>query len=252
MVENRKEKTMKNRIIASGKGEYGALLGKIAEIITGARARIVRDIDATQVYAYWLIGKAIIENEQRGRSRAKYGQQTLINLSRDLVTHFGKGFSVDNLQNMRRLYIEFPNISKIYETLSRKSEKRRYREKSEALSRILSWSHYCELLKEDNLNARAFYEIEAIENGWSMRELRRQMDSLLYERLALSKNKKKVKELARKGQIIEKPEDAVKDPYILEFLGLKEEAEYTESQLEQAVIDKLGCWMRRLEKSDVR
>jgi len=112
----------------------------------------------------------------------------------------------------------------------------------------LSWSHYCELLKEDNLDARAFYEIEAIENNWSMRELRRQMNSLLYERLCLSRNKKKVRLLARKGHIIEKPKDAIKDPYILEFLGLKEESEYTESQLEQAVIDKLQHFLLEMGK----
>jgi len=108
---------------------------------------------------------------------------------------------------MRRLCVEFPKLLHIYETASR----------------ILSWSHYCELLKENNINARSFYEIEAVENGWSMRELRRQMDSMLYERLTLSRNKKRVKALASKGQIIENPEDAVKDPYILDFLGLKED-----------------------------
>lgn len=239
---------MKNKIIALGKGEYRALLGKITEIVTGARTRIVRDINTTQVYAYWFIGKAIIENEQGGKLRAEYGQQALINLSHDLTNRFGKGFSVDNLQNMRRLYVEFPNISKIYGTLSRKSETKAILIKHETVSRILSWSHYCELLKEDNLKARAFYEIESIENGWSMREMRRQMDSLLYERLCWSKNKKKVKELSCKGQIIEKPEDLVKDPYILEFLGLKEEMEYTESQLEQSVIDKLQHFLLEMGK----
>ncbi|MFH0827786.1 MAG: PDDEXK nuclease domain-containing protein [Candidatus Omnitrophota bacterium] len=239
---------MKNKIIALGKSGYGSLLGKIAEIITGARAKIVRDIDTTQVYAYWFIGKAIIDHEQGGRPRAEYGQQALINLSRDLTNRFGKGFSVDNLQNMRRFYSEFPNIPKIYETASRKSEMKRGIIKYEAVPRILSWSHYCELLKEDRLNARAFYEIESAQNGWSMRELRRQMDSMLYERLCLSKNKKKIKELSHKGQIIEKPEDAVKDPYILEFLGLKEETEYTESQFEQAVIDKLQHFLLEMGK----
>jgi len=159
----------------------------------------------------------------------------LIKLSQDLSARFGKGYSVDNLQNMRRLYIEFPKLLQIYETASRKSYKTSLPAKSETVSRILSWSHYCELLKENNINARSFYEIEAFENGWSMRELRRQMDSMLYERLALSRNKKMVKALASKGQIIEKPEDAIKDPYILEFLGLREETAYTESQLEQAV-----------------
>lgn len=238
---------MKNKLVTAGR-DYSVLLGKVAEIITSARAKIVRDIDITQTYAYWFIGKTIVEHEQGGKHRAEYGQRTLIRLSGDLAGRFGKGFSVDNLQNMRRLYTEFPNISKIYETLSRKSKPNMVPKKYETVSRILSWSHYCELLKEANLNARAFYEIETAENGWSMRELRRQMDALLYERLCLSKNKKKVKELSRRGQIIEKPEDAVKDPYILEFLDLKEETKYTESQIEQAVIDKLQHFMLEMGK----
>lgn len=116
------KKMIKNKIITPGKGEYKTLFGKIAEIIVGARSKIVRDIDTTQVYAYWFIGKVIIEHEQDGRSRAEYGQQTLINLSRDLTQRFGKGFSVDNLQNMRRLFVEFKHISEIYGTASRKSE----------------------------------------------------------------------------------------------------------------------------------
>lgn len=239
---------MKNKIVASGSGGYEALLGRIAQIITGARDKIIREIDTTQVLAYWLVGKAIIEHEQGGRHRAEYGQQTLIRLSADLAGRFGKGFSVDNLENMRKFYTGFPELFKISETVSRKSALLAGGQKSETAPRILSWSHYCELLKENNEKARSFYEIEAAENGWSMRELRRQMDSLLYERLCLSKNKKKVKELSRKGQIIEKPEDAVKSPYILEFLGLKEETAYTESQLEQAIIDKLEHFLLEMGK----
>jgi predicted nuclease of restriction endonuclease-like (RecB) superfamily len=239
---------MNNKIIIPDKDRYRKLLRKIDEIITGARAKIVRDIDTTQVYAYWFIGKVIIEYEQGGKFRADYGKQTLIRLSHDLTARFGKGFSVDNLENMRKFYDGFSCLFKISETLSRKSLVLSGKQKSETLSRILSWSHYCELLKEDNLNARAFYEIESIKNNWSMRELRRQMDSLLYERLCLSKNKKKVKELSHKGQIIEKPEDVIKNPYILEFLGLKEETAYTETQIEQAVIDKLEHFLLELGK----
>ncbi len=239
---------MKGKSIITSKKGYSVLLGRIAGIINTARVKIVRDIDVTQVYAYWFIGKEIIEHEQGGKARADYGQQTLIKLSRDLTGRFGKGFSVDNLENMRRFYIGFPELFKKSETASRKFRVSDGEQKSETMSRILSWSHYCELLKEDNLNARSFYEIEAAQNGWSMRELRRQMDAMLYERLSLSRDKKKVKELSRKGQIIEKPEEAVKDPYILEFLGLKEEAEYSESQLEQAVIDKLQQFLLEMGK----
>ena len=229
-------------------GGYQRLLSEISGIITQGRAIAFRQIDTTQVITYWLVGKRIVEFYQHGANRAEYGEQVLIKLSRDLSARFGKGYSVDNLENMRRFFTGFPGIFKISETLSRKLPVPGSEVKSETLSRILSWSHYCELLKEDDLNARSFYEIEAAENGWSMRELRRQMDSMLYERLALSRNKKKVKALAHKGQIIEKPEDAIKDPYILEFLGLREETAYTESQLEQAVIDKLQHFLLEMGK----
>ena len=249
---------MKNKIIKKsaglsiksvpGKDGYECLLTEVSGIIAQGRAVALRQIDTTQVMTYWLVGRRIIEFYQRGKNRAEYGEQILIKLSGDLNIRFGKGYSVDSLQNMRRLYIEFPKLFKKYETVPRKSDKQAVNEKYETMSRVLSWSHYCELFKEDNRNARSFYEIEAIENGWSMRELRRQMDSLLYERLALSRNKKKIKALARKGQIIEKPEDAIKDPCILEFLGLKEETDYTENQLEQAVIDKLQHFLLEMGK----
>ncbi len=165
-----------------------------------------------------------------------------------MTERFGKGFSETNLKMMRLFYQSFP-IREAASDKSRKNEEPAIRQTvSDEFNPKLSWSHYCELLKEDNTRARAFYEIEAIENGWSMRELRRQMDALVYERLSLSRNKRKVKELTQKGQIIKKPEDAVKDPYILEFLGLKEETEYTESQIEQAVIDKLQHFLLEMGK----
>lgn len=214
------------------KQNYTVLLAHIADVISQARAKVVRDIDATHAIAYWHIGRVIVEYEQHGQSRAEYGDVLMRRLSYDMTKRFGKGFSETNLKMMRLFYQAFP----IRQTVSDEFKPK------------LSWSHYCELLKEDNLNARAFYEIEAIENCWSMRELRRQMDSLLYERLCLSRNKKQVKVLACRGQLIEKPEDAIKDPYILEFLGLKEESAYTENQLEQAVIDKLQHFLLELGK----
>lgn len=222
---------MKKEIIKSGH-EYQRLLTDIAGFINIGRAKAVKAIDFTQAQTYWHIGRVIIEYEQGGKTRAEYGDALIIRLSKDMASKFGKGFSETNLKMMRLFYQSFP----IRQTLS------------DEFKPALSWSHYCELLKEDNVDARAFYEIEAVESGWSMRELRRQMDSMLYERLCLSKNKKKIKELSRKGQIIEKPEDAVKEPYILEFLGLKEEAEYTESQLEQAAIDKLQHFLLEMGK----
>jgi len=227
---------------------YTRLLSDISGIIVQGRKAAVRQVDITQVITYWLVGRRIVEFYQFGKGRAEYGLQILIKLSQDLHLRFGRGYSVDNLQNMRRLYIEFPKLLKKYETVSRISGGRDKISKYETVSRILSWSHYCELLKEDNLKARSFYEIEAAENSWSMRELRRQMDSMLYERLCLSRDKNKVKELSHKGQVIEKPEDAIKDPCFLEFLGLKEETAYTESQLEQAIIDKLQHFLLEMGK----
>ncbi|MBN1824121.1 MAG: DUF1016 family protein [Endomicrobiales bacterium] len=242
-------KTLKySKSTIPGKSGYGRLLADISSIIIEGRKTVIRQINIAQVIAYWLIGRRIVEFYQAGKSRAGYGEKVLIKLSRDLSGRFGRGFSVDNLENMRLFFTSFPAIFKISETLSRKSLAEYKGVKSETLSRILTWSHYCELLKEDDLKSRAFYEIEAAENGWSTRELRRQMDSMLYERLCLSKNKKKVKELSRKGQMIEKPEDAIKDPYILEFLGLKEESSYTENQLEQAVIEKLQHFLLEMGK----
>ena len=264
---------MKNRAIRLK--HYNNLFDRIADILVEARTKVVREINKAQVLAHWEIGREIIEFEQKGKMRAEYGRRLLIKLSEDLVRKFGRGFSVDNLQLMRRFYITFPG-KQIYETLSRKSQKRQTVSaeslkgekfqaasgKSGTLSRkfpiqqtpsskfdpMLSWSHYCELLKIEEPIAHSFYEHEAIQNNWSVRELRRQVNSLLFERLALSKDTKAVMKISRKGQIIEKPEDAVKDPYILEFLDLKEETSYTESQLEAALIDKLQYFLLELGK----
>jgi len=140
-----------------------------------------------------------------------------------LTDKLGRGFSERNLRNMRAFYLNFP----IQQTLSAKFEP------------MLSWSHYCELLKVEESLARSFYKKEAIQSNWSVRELKRQINSMLFERPALSKDTKAVIKMAEKGQIIERPEDAIKDPYVLEFLYLKEETSYTESQLEQALVDRL-------------
>jgi predicted nuclease of restriction endonuclease-like (RecB) superfamily len=250
----RKTLKMKNREITTR--NYGNLFNRIAEILTEARSKVVREINKAQVLCYWEIGREIIEFEQKGKIRAGYGEELLIKLSADLSAKFGRGFSVDNLQLMRRFYLTYPDKFQIYETASRKSQK------SETVSRksiihqtafdkfepMLSWSHYCELLKVEEPLARSFYEKEAIENNWSVRELKRQINSMLFERLALSKDTKAVMKMAEKGQIMEKPEDAIKDPYVLEFLNLKEETSYTESQLEQALIDKLQYFLLELGK----
>ena len=241
---------MKNKMIITR--NYNNLLDRIGEILVKARTAVVREINKAQVLAYWEIGREIVEFEQKGKARAEYGEELLKRLSADLSAKFGKGFSERNLRNMRAFYLNFP----IRQTVSAESLKFQTQsgksEISQTLSNqfepMLSWSHYCELLKVEEPLARSFYEQEAIRNNWSVRELKRQINSMLFERLALSKDTKTVIKRAGRGQIIEKPEDAIKDPYILEFLNLKEETSYTESQLEQALIDKLQYFLLELGK----
>ena len=216
---------MKNKTISPR--NYSSLLDRIADILVEARTKVVREINKAQVLAYWEIGREIIEFEQKGRSRGQYGEYLIERLSKDMAPKFGKGVSPTNLRMMRLFYQTFP----IRQTLSDESvQEQQFQtpsEKSEIVSRkpsihqtvsdeldpTLSWSHYCELLKVDEPLARSFYEQEANQNNWSVRELKRQINSMLFERLALSKDTKAVMKMARKGQIIEKPEDAIKIPY---------------------------------------
>ena len=205
---------------------------KIAGLIQEARQHIVSSVNTTMVYTYYEIGRYIVEDEQNGQNRAEYGKSVLKKLSAYLTPKFGKGFSVDNLQNMRNFYLCYSK----YETPSRNSVF------------TLSWSHYLKLMRISNPEERRFYEIEAIENKWSLRELERQFDSSLYERLALSRNKDEVLQLSRQGQIIDKPQDLLKDPYILEFTGLPELPCYSEKDLEQKLIDNLQSFLLELGK----
>ncbi len=252
---------MKNKEITTK--NYNNLIDRIDDILREARTKVVREINKAQVLAYWEIGREVVEFEQKGKIRAEYGEELLKRLSADLTDKFGKGFSAENLRLMRKFYITYQKSktvswkSAIRQTLSDESLEE---QKSETLSRkspipqklsakfepMLSWSHYCELLKVEEPLARSFYEQEAIQNHWSVRELKRQINSMLFERLALSKDTKAVMKMAKNGQVIEKPEDAIKDPYILEFLNLKEETTYTETQLEQALIDKLQYFLLEL------
>ena len=218
------------------------LFDDIITLLQEARNKVVKSINQTMVYTYYEIGKMIVKDEQAGKKRAEYGKQTIKELSFRLTTEFGKGFSTDNLENMRKFYLVYSKQS--IET-----------GKAETPSRIfdtpdfqLSWSHYLKLIRIDNKEERRFYEIEAIENNWSLRELRRQCDSALYHRLALSRDKKGVKDLAEKGQIVEKPQDSLKDPYILEFIGLPENCKYSENELEQQLIDKIENFLLELGK----
>ena len=203
---------------------------EIKELLHSAKNRVYQTINITMTQTYFEIGKRIVEEEQGGESRAEYGKSLLKLLSVQLINEFGKGFSVDNLENMRRFYLAFQKS----ETVSRKFE--------------LSWSHYIFLTRIENIDERNFYEIESIENSWSLRELKRQFDTGLFERLRLSSDKQKIKELSSQGQIIQTAQDLIKDPYILEFLGLPELSSYSESELEQKLIDKLEHFLLELGK----
>lgn len=202
----------------------------IKKLLLQARNQIVKSVNSTMVYTYFEIWKIIVENQQLWQERALYWKETLKNLSIKLTKDFWKGFSVQNIERMRKFYLSFWKSS----TLSRKFE--------------LSWSHYLILMRLDE-KERNFYEKEAIINNWSLRELQRQFDSALYERIVLSRDKKWVLEdNLKKYHSPENPKDILKDPYILEFLWIKESIQYSETELEQAIIDKLEHFLLELGK----
>ena len=218
------------------KSDYNSLFDRVSTLIEKARRKAVKQINTIIVQTYWEIGRLIVEEEQKGEEKADYGTALIVELSKDLTKRYGKGFSKSNLFLMRKFYLTYPPQK--FQTVSGKFKN----------GQILSWSHYCELITIKDDLARSFYEIESIKNNWSVRGLKRQINSLLFERLALSKDKDKVMQLAQKGQVIEKPEDAIKDPYVLEFLGLPERSYYTESQLEQELINHLQEFILELGK----
>ena len=240
-----------------------SLYSKIASIIELARKRASTAINLSMVYAYYEIGWHIIENEQQGKLRATYGKNILKELSVKLTEQFGEGFSERNLEQMRQFYIVYSigqtvsDQSSISQTLSAKSNQLPIIQTASEKSQIyetpshkftLSWSHYLILMKIENIAERNFYEIEATNENWSVRQLARQSASSLYERLALSRNKKGVLKLANKGQTIEKPEDILKNPFTLEFLGLKEKAIYSETDLESKIIDNMQKFLLEIGK----
>jgi len=229
------------------------LFGKIADLLNEARKFVVKSVNQTIVLTYFEVGRLIVEDEQQGKERAEYGKSVLKELSQKLSDEFGKGYSVYNLERMRNFYLVYKNrIAKTEKSASvmRKSDE----EKTASLMQKieppfnLSWTHYLLLLKIDNEEERNFYEIEAANNNWSVRELERQYDSSLYERLVLSRDKVAIKELSRKGQVVTKPTDTIKEPYVLDFLGLEEKEKYTESDLETAIINKLEHFLTELGK----
>ncbi|GHU38697.1 hypothetical protein FACS1894190_00860 [Spirochaetia bacterium] len=239
----------------------------IARLIEQARKYVGRTADLTMCVTYFEIGRMIKEEEQGGESRAKYGKKLLTELSAYLGDKFGKGFSETNLKNFRKFYqIYAPSIQQmasaesessalapIRQILSAESERSTLVPIRQTLSAGLNpfklgWSHYQILMRIENEQERRFYEIEAAKEQWSVKQLSRQVGSSLYERLALSRDKEGVMRLSNEGQTVEKPQDILKNPLVLEFLGLEERSKYSESELEQALIDNMQKFLLELGK----
>ena len=209
--------------------ELTSLVQEVRTVLESARQKVAQQVNNELLNTYWSIGRIICEYEQTSPERADYGKQTLKELSKALTKEFGKGFSRSNLQNMRQFYLTF--------------------EKCQTLSGKLSWSHYCELLSISDPDKRSFYEKEAVNSGWSVRELKRQIASSLFERLLLSKgdvNKEQVLALAMKGNEIATPADIIRDPYVFEFLGLPEDKPMMESDLERALVQQIEKFLLEL------
>ncbi|MFZ2634058.1 MAG: PDDEXK nuclease domain-containing protein [Desulfosalsimonadaceae bacterium] len=237
------------------------LLQNIRKLILSARQTVARNVDTIQVLTNFEIGHLIVEHEQHGEKRAEYGKHTLKEVSDKLTKEFGRGFSLTNLKMMRQFYVmqkeqisqtpsgQLPCARKgqtLSDQLPVKGKNTKINSSSVCFS--LSWSHYVFLMGIKSADERTFYEIEATQQDWSLRELKRQFNSGLYERLALSRDKTEIRKLARDGHIISKPKDLLKDPYVLEFLGLDEKTKYSETDLESAIIDKLEHFLLELGK----
>lgn len=206
---------MDNAIIRVNEPEYQQLVERISQLWDQAKSRAYQAINTELLDANWLTGQYIVEYEQGGKTRAEYGKQLLVNLSKDLTLKHGKGFSRSNLTYMRKLYLAFP--------------------KRETLSHKLTWSHYFELLKCDDPLELQFYFNESVKEGWKVRELKRQIKSSLFQRLALSTDKDGVMMLAREGHQVMTTNDIIHDPFVLEFTGLPQKKMYKESDLEKAL-----------------
>ena len=207
------------------------MYNQISDIITANKNKMVYQINNTLIENNFMIGKIIVENEQNGNIRAEYGKEILMKLSKKLTNKFGSGYSRSGLQNMRLFYDKYKNC--------------------QPLAGKLSWSHYCYLIYIDDDDERRFYENECINCKWSKRELKRQIDSSLYQRLLLSSgkvNKQKVLELSRKGQTISDPSDILKEPYVFEFLGIKENKPLLENDLEKDLVNHLSAFLMELGK----
>ena len=204
------------------------LISNIEQTVAIAKEKLATSVNTTITETYWQIGKYIVETEQDGKIKAAYGKKLLTTLSHELTLRLGKGYSRPNLNNMRKFYLKYPNCQMV-------SDK-------------LSWSHICELIKLDDDLERSFYERQTVNENWSVRELQRQIDSALFLRLAVSRDKEGILSLAQRGIEVQKPEDVIKSTYTLEFLNLPEPKQYTESDLEQRLIDNLQKFLLELGK----
>jgi len=236
-------------------GDDASFYEQIAELLAVSRKYAKQQLDSTITVTYFEVGRMIVEREQQGEKRAKYGAKLLKGLSEHLTEKYGRGFSVENLQNIRKFYYAYaPSIQQTLSTKSDPNEKQQTLSTkfqiNQTLSALfnLSWSHYQILMRVKNENARRFYEIETVSQQWSVRQLQRQVGSSLYERLALSREKNTVMALSNEGQTIEKPEDIFKSPYIFEFTGLEEQSHYSETDLEKALIDNMQKFLLEIGK----
>lgn len=228
-----------------------SLYAAIASILEESRRTVYRAVNFAMTQSYWNIGRVIVEEEQSGQDRAEYGQFLIKELSKRLTENFGKGFTARNLWFMRKFYLTYPKVNAVRSESSEDighSARDEFDEKIHALRGELSWTHYRLLLKVENEQARRFYEEETINSRWSTRELERQINSLLFERLAMSRDKDEVLRLSKEGQILREPKDIIKDPFVLEFLDLSDRADFLESDLEQALLDKLQNFLLELGK----
>lgn len=222
-----KDSILSNIDVSASENETSvSLFSEVRQIIDEARSNAVRSVDFCRVQMYWNIGRRIFEEEQHGKDRADYGTYLIVNLAKDLEPVYGSGFSIRQLERARKFY-------RLYSIAS-------------ALRTQLNWSQYKLLISIDDSDKREYYELEAVNNCWTGRELERQINSMLYERLLLSNDKESVLAVARKQRIPQSPKEVIKDPMILEFLGLERKAKYYESDLENALITHLQKFMLEL------
>ena len=246
---------MKKPVLTDDKpdAQYQAIFGDVSRIVDAARQSAARSVNAVMTAAYWRIGQRIVEFEQSGEKRAEYGTALIKRLAADLTQRFGRGFGPVNLSQMKRFYLLW-SAERIFQTPSEKlagGENFQTASGESSLDSVAShfplpWSAYVRLLSVKNMRAREFYETEALRGGWSVRQLDRQINSQFYERTALSKNKAAMLTRGRKAQPEDRvlPEEEIKDPFVLEFLDLKDE--YSESDLEEALIDRLEAFLLEL------